>query len=49
MKYTLTKGDKVIIIGQDGKFYKVRKPAMAINENWKKDEGYVSADDLHLQ
>jgi hypothetical protein len=42
----LNQGDKVIITGQDGSYYKVRKSEVA-GGNWT--EGYVKSDKMSLQ
>ena len=43
---TLNHGEKVLIIGQDGSFYKVRKSEVA-GGNW--NEGFIKSDELDLQ
>ena len=43
---SLNSGDKVIITGQDGSYYQVRKSEVA-DGNWT--EGYIKSDKLNLQ
>jgi flagellar biosynthesis/type III secretory pathway protein FliH len=43
---TLNHGEKVIITGQDGSYYKVRKAELGAG-NWT--EGYIKSDELTLQ
>ncbi len=44
---TLNRGEKVLIIGQDGSFYKVRKAELGGGGNWT--EGFIKSNELTLQ
>jgi len=43
---TLNRGEKVLIIGQDGSFYKVRRAELG-SGNWT--EGFIKSNELNLQ